>query len=107
MASVLDFDIYCRLHMKKKKNFTSRGQPTRLITCANHGNNVVQTVYNVVQNPHVVLLSRKGAHGASARCEKACMLLPQKEIGQYMRSARVCLLKRISQVDVLCTKALR
>ena len=24
---------------KKKKNFTSFGQPTRMITCANHGNN--------------------------------------------------------------------
>ena len=24
--------------MMKKKNFTSFGQPTRLITCANHGN---------------------------------------------------------------------
>ena len=26
---------------KKKKNFTSFGQPTRLITCANHGNTVI------------------------------------------------------------------
>ena len=26
---------------KKKKNFTSFGQPTRLITCANHGNDVM------------------------------------------------------------------
>ena len=24
----------------------------------------IQTVYNVVQNPHVILLSKKGAHGA-------------------------------------------
>ena len=29
------------LKMHKKKNFTSFGQPTRLITCANHGNNVI------------------------------------------------------------------
>ena len=29
-----------RFQQKKKKNFTSFGQPTRLITCANHGNNV-------------------------------------------------------------------
>ena len=26
---------------KKKKNFTSFGQPTRLIACANHGNTVI------------------------------------------------------------------
>ena len=30
----------------------------------------VQTVYNVVQDPQMVLLSEKGAHGVSARCEK-------------------------------------
>ena len=27
--------------LKKKKNFSSFGQPTRLITCANHGNTVI------------------------------------------------------------------
>ena len=37
----------------------------------------VQTVYNVVQDPQMVLLSEKGAHGVSVRCEKVCMLLPQ------------------------------
>ena len=38
----------------------------------------IETVYNVVQNPKMVLLSEKGAHGVSARCEKVCMLLPQR-----------------------------
>ena len=37
----------------------------------------IETAYNVVQNPKMVLLSTKGAHGVSARCEKVCMLLPQ------------------------------
>ena len=37
----------------------------------------VQTVYNVLQDPQMVLLSEKGAHGVSVRCEKVCMLLPQ------------------------------
>ena len=27
--------------VKKKKNFTSFGEPARLITCANHGNDVI------------------------------------------------------------------
>ena len=38
----------------------------------------VKTVYNVVQNPQMILLREKGAHGASARCEQICMLLPQR-----------------------------
>ena len=37
----------------------------------------IQTVYNVVQNPQMILLSEKGAHGVSSRCEKVGMLLPQ------------------------------
>ena len=41
----------------------------------------VDTVSNVVQNPHMVLLSEKGAHGVSARREKVCMLLPQRSQG--------------------------
>ena len=28
---------------KRKKKFTSFGQPTRLITCANHGNDVIRS----------------------------------------------------------------
>ena len=40
----------------------------------------IQTVYNVyynyvVQDPQMVLLSEKGAHGISVRHEKVCMLL--------------------------------
>ena len=41
----------------------------------------VQTVYNVVQDPQIVLLSEKGAHGVSARRKKLCMLLPQRRQG--------------------------
>ena len=33
---------------------------------------------NVVQDPQMVLLSEKGAHGVSVRREKVCMLLPQR-----------------------------
>ena len=33
-----DYASILLLKKKKKKNFTSFGQPTRLITCANHGN---------------------------------------------------------------------
>ena len=29
----------------------------------------IQTVYNIVQDPQMVLLSEKVAHGASARCD--------------------------------------
>ena len=38
----------------------------------------IQTVYNVVKNPQMILLSEKGAHGVSSRCEKVGMLLPQR-----------------------------
>ena len=38
----------------------------------------VQTVYSVVQDPQMVLLSKKGAHGVIVRCEKVYMLLPQR-----------------------------
>ena len=35
----------------------------------------IQTVYNILQDPQMVLLSEKGAHGVSVRREKVCMLL--------------------------------
>ena len=38
----------------------------------------IQTVYNVVQDTQMVLLSEKGAHGVSVRREKVCMLSPQR-----------------------------
>ena len=38
----------------------------------------IQTVYNVVHNPQMILLSESGAHGVSSRCEKVGMLLPQR-----------------------------
>ena len=41
-------------------------------------------VYNVVQNPQVILLSEKGAHGVSSRCEKVGMLLPQRSCGSRL-----------------------
>ena len=39
----------------------------------------VQTVYKVVQDPQMVLLSKKGAHGVSVRCEKVCKIT---QVGQ-------------------------
>ena len=41
----------------------------------------IQTVYNVVQEPQMVLLSEKEAHGVSVRREKVCMLLPRRSRG--------------------------
>ena len=46
----------------------------------------IETVYNVVQNPKMVLLSKNGAHGVSARCEKVCMLLPQRSQGSTLKN---------------------
>ena len=46
----------------------------------------IETVYNVVQNPQVVLLREKRAHGVSARCEKVCMLLPQRSQGGTLKN---------------------
>ena len=34
----------------------------------------------------MVLLSEKGAHGVSARCEKVCMLLPQRSQGSTLEN---------------------
>ena len=45
----------------------------------------IQTVYHVVQNPQMVLLSEKGAHGVNARCKKVCMLLPQRSQGSTLK----------------------
>ena len=63
---------------------------TRLITCANLGNDVVcssiWTVYNVIPKPQMVLLSKKGAYGVSARREKVCMLLPQRSQGGTLKN---------------------
>ena len=46
----------------------------------------VQTVYNVVQDPQMVLLSKKGAHDVSVRCEKVCMLLHQRGQGGTLKN---------------------
>ena len=45
-----------------------------------------QTVYNVDQNPQMILLSKKGAHGVSSRCEKVGMLLPQRSYGSTLKN---------------------
>ena len=45
-----------------------------------------QTVYNVVQNPQMILLSEKGAHGVSARCEEVHMLMPQRSQGSTLEN---------------------
>ena len=34
----------------------------------------------------MALLSEKGAHGVSARCEKVCMLLPQRSQGGTLKN---------------------
>ena len=48
----------------------------------------IQTVYNVVQDPQMVLLSEKGAHGVSVRREQVCMLLPQRSQGGTLALAQ-------------------
>ena len=34
----------------------------------------------------MVLLSEKGAHDVSARCEKVCMMLPQRSQGSTLKN---------------------
>ena len=34
----------------------------------------------------MILLREKGAHGASARCEQICMLLPQRSQGSTLKN---------------------
>ena len=46
----------------------------------------IQTVYNVLQDPQMVLLSEKAAHGVSVRCEKVYMLLPQRSQGRTLKT---------------------
>ena len=46
----------------------------------------IQTVYDVVQNPQMILLSEKGAHGVSSMCEKVGMLLPQRSYGSTLKN---------------------
>ena len=43
----------------------------------------VQTVYHAVQDPQTVLLSEKGAHGISVRCEKVCTMLNYSTTSMY------------------------
>ena len=44
---------------KKKKDFTSFGQPTRLITCANQGNNVIPGLYRYSQSRHLDTIAKQ------------------------------------------------
>ena len=46
----------------------------------------VQTVYDVVQNPQIILLCEQGPHGDSARCEQIRMLLPQRSQGSTVKN---------------------
>ena len=46
----------------------------------------IQTVYNVVQNPQMILLREKGEHGVSSRCEKVGMMLPQRSYGSTLKN---------------------
>ena len=39
-----------------------------------------------IQDPQMVLLSKKGAHGVSVRREKVCMLLPQGSQGGALKN---------------------
>ena len=61
-----------------------------MITCANHGNNVTYSYdhimirQSITQNPKMMWLSKKGAHGVSARCEEVCMPLPQRYQGSTL-----------------------
>ena len=58
---------------KKKKNFTSFCQPTRLITCATEWQegqvilftHEVKAINNEVKDPHVILLSKECPHTIS------------------------------------------
>ena len=36
----------------------------------------IQTVYDMVENPQMIRLSKKRPHGISAACEKICILRP-------------------------------
>ena len=45
----------------------------------------VQTVYDVFQNPQMILLCEKGVHEDSARCEQIRMLLPQRSQGNTLK----------------------
>ena len=46
----------------------------------------------------MILLREKGAHGASARCEQICMLLPQRSQGSTLKNCN-CRLPAISHSD--------
>ena len=39
-----------------------------------------------IQNPQMLLLCEKVAHGDSARCEQVCMLLPQRSQGSTFKN---------------------
>ena len=64
-----------------------------------------QTVYHVVQDPQMVLLSEKGAHSVSVRREKVCMLQLKPNCAAaalviYTQGLSIC-----SKHDVCCRTA--
>ena len=67
----------------------------------------IQTVYNVVQTPQMILLSEKGAHGVSLRCEKVGMLLPQRSYGSTFMTTTLFMKKKnnftmLSVIEPVC-----
>ena len=46
---------------------------------------------HVFMNPQKVLLSEKGAPGVSSRCEKVCLLLPQRSQGGTLKNHMLCI----------------
>ena len=50
----------------------------------------VQTVFNVVQNPLMILLCESRADGDSARCEQVYRMLPQRSQGSTLKNHMLC-----------------
>ena len=62
----------------------------------------------VVQNLQIVLLSEKGAHDVliSARCEKVCMLLPQRSQGGTLKIHMLLIVLHLTRLSGVCMTAL-
>ena len=46
----------------------------------------IQTVYDIVENPHSIRLSKNGPHGVGAACEKICIPRPQRSKGSTLEN---------------------
>ena len=62
----------------------------------------------VVQNLQMILLSEKGAHDVliSARCEKVCMLLPQRGQGGTLKNHMLLIVLHLTRLSCVCMIAL-